>query len=176
MDYFAKGGIDEIDFVLNCGDLKSEKFNLLEPELINIDNVCRQHSVTSKCIVETCYLSSEEKKYMFSFLSERTSIDYIKTSTGYGSAGAQIADVLFWSALRQEELPKGENIIQLSFVGGARTTPLKIKAAGGIRDLETALSFIRCGADRLGMSAGVKVMEAWNDKPAETFTERGEAS
>ena len=100
------------------------------------------------------------------------SLDYIKTSTGFGDDGANLGDVLNWNCRRAEFIDRRSQdllILHDLDVPSGRETPLKIKAAGGIRDLDTALRFIAAGADRLGMSASVKVMEEYNVQPA--FTE-----
>jgi len=164
IEYFGSLGVDEIDFVINVGLLKSELFDNFQAEMRAIDQLCTKHKVVSKCIVETCYLTEDEKTFMYKVLSEYTNIDYIKTSTGYGPTGAQLGDVMKWNAKRQEEIAREEgDLLDLNEVSVIRTKPpLKIKAAGGIRDLETALKFIACGADRLGMSASVQVMEEYN--------------
>lgn len=159
----AEAGIHEIDWVLNYADLKS---GLLENVGIEIETMGKQLSergTVTKCIIETCYLGETEKAFMWKALSEYTEVDYIKTSTGFGSEGAQLIDVLNWKALRETEAigPDVGGLIQLTPLTGPRCSPLKIKVAGGIRDLDTALKFIACGADRLGMSASVKVMEEY---------------
>lgn len=171
----ANEGADEIDFVLNYGDLKSGLYERVGTELENVNRVCTEQSVISKCIIEACYLNEDEKRFMFRAINECTTIDYIKTSTGFGTEGAQLVDVLNWNAKRQEWIDKEANsLIQLTPVNG-RKKPIKIKAAGGIRDLETALKFIAAGADRLGMSASVKVMEEWNAQN-QTFAEGEETT
>ncbi len=165
----AKEGVDEIDFVINYGDLRSGLYENVGRELEYMGQACFEHGVTSKCIIETCYLDQDQKDFMFKALNDYTRIDYIKTSTGFGTAGAELADVLNWNARRQEWIKKETGaLIQLTPVSG-RKKPIKIKAAGGIRDLGTALKFIAAGADRLGMSASVKVMEEWGTQP-QTFT------
>ena len=163
--YFAKNGIDEIDFVINYSLLKSGRYDDVGAELKAIDQVCTDHGTVSKCIVETCYLTDDEKKFMYEALWQNTNIDYIKTSTGYGPEGAQLVDVLNWNTRRNQEIIKQQSdLLILHEAPTFRTKgPLKIKAAGGIRDLETALKFIACGADRLGMSASVKIMEEYNN-------------
>ncbi len=173
VQYFANHGVDEIDFVINLSLLKSELFENFQAEMIAIDRVCAEYNTVSKCIVETCYLTEDEKTFMYKVLSEHTNIDYIKTSTGYGSDSAQLGDVLKWNAKQKEEIAKAEgDLLILHETSTIRTKPpLKIKAAGGIRDLDTALKFIACGADRLGMSASVKVMEEFSARSSD-FTEK----
>ncbi len=148
VEYFLKGGIDEIDFVLGFGELCSLRQDLILQELRIIGDLVHSAGAISKCIVETCYLTETDKRLVFKYIQDNSNIDFIKTSTGFGSAGAQLEDVKMWTEMR------GDSI-------GPR-----IKAAGGIRDLETAMAFIEAGAERLGMGspASVEVMEAYNEK------------
>ncbi len=140
--YFVEHGIDEIDFVLNYGELKNKRFDYIIKELQTMGDICRNGGAISKCIVETCYLTDKEKVAIFHYIKDYAPhIDFIKTSTGFGTAGAQVADVALWNELR-----------------GNAPRPL-IKAAGGIKDLDTARDMIAAGADRLGLSAGVKIMK-----------------
>jgi deoxyribose-phosphate aldolase len=142
--YFVDKGIDEIDFVMNYGDFIWKQFTPVYKELIEIGNYCADNGAVSKCIVETCFLDLQGLNAIFNFIKDETRIDFIKTSTGFSDAGAQVDDVALWNQLR-----------------GDSERPL-IKAAGGIKTLEDALTMIEAGANRLGMSASVKVMEEWN--------------
>lgn len=155
--YFVDRGIDEIDFVMNYGDFIWKQFNTVARELIEIGNYCSNNGAVSKCIVETCFLDLQGLQSIFTFIQNETKIDFIKTSTGFSDAGAQVDDIRLWKEMR-----------------GDSDRPL-IKAAGGIRTLEDALAMIEAGADRLGMSASVKVMEEWNARN-QTFTEGEETS
>jgi deoxyribose-phosphate aldolase len=156
--YFVSRGIDEIDFVINYGEIKNKQFSYIIKELQAMGDVCKGSGSISKCIVETCYLTQSEKEMIFNFIKDYApNIDFIKTSTGFGSAGAQIEDVELWAKLR-----------------GEAPRPL-IKAAGGIKTLADAEAMIEAGADRLGMSAGVQVMEELNARQ-NTDTGREEAA
>ncbi|PRR80876.1 deoxyribose-phosphate aldolase [Clostridium vincentii] len=131
-----KNGADEIDMVINLGYVKENRFDLVEDEIRDIRKVCG--SKILKVIIETCFLSEEEKIKMCEVVT-RAGADYIKTSTGFGTGGATKEDL---------ELMKkhvGPNV--------------KIKAAGGVRDLETAELFINIGASRLGTSSVVKIIK-----------------
>jgi len=183
--YFVENDVDEIDFVVNIGLLRSGMYENVGSELEVLGELCKTHKAISKCIIETCYLTSDEKDFMYRALSERTSVNYIKTSTGFGEEGASTGDVWKWNERRQEEISDG--VIEtggglLRLVDANKPTnilrngiPLKIKAAGGISDLRTTLKFIACGADRIGMSASVKVMEEYNAQPT-TFAEGEETT
>ncbi len=128
-------GADEIDMVLNVGYLKSGLIKDVEAELamsrVIAEDVCL------KLILETCYLTDEEI-VLVSQLAMREGFDYIKTSTGFGSAGATLHHVK----------------LMHDTVGDA----VKIKASGGIRDKETAQAFIDAGASRIGTSSGIMIV------------------
>ena len=150
VQYFVDKGIDEIDFVMNYGDFIWKNFNSLTKKKIAIGDYCADNGAVSKCIVETCFLDLEGLGAIFTFIKDETRIDFIKTSTGFSDAGAQIVDIKYWNQLR-----------------GDSERPL-INAAGGIITLEDALAMIEAGANRLGMSASVEVMEEYNAR--QTFT------
>ncbi|MGN1099676.1 MAG: deoxyribose-phosphate aldolase [Christensenellales bacterium] len=132
-------GADEIDYVHNIVELKSGHYGYVKDEMQAIVDVCRKYNKTVKVIFENCYLTDDEKKKLCE-IALQVRPDFIKTSTGFGTGGATVEDV---------RLMKGE-------VGSA----VKVKAAGGIRDLQTALAMIEAGAERIGTSAGVKIVEA----------------
>jgi deoxyribose-phosphate aldolase len=162
--YFADRGIDEIDFVMHYAEWKNAKHDNLLSEIFKIGELCKEKGIVSKCIVETYYLTRAEKLFIFRLLEE-SPVDYIKTSTGYAPEGAQVEDVSFWSRLRESSAEDRVKFLNKT------TVPLKIKAAGGVRTLEDALNLIAAGADRLGMSSSVAVMEAYNNS---TLSEQAE--
>ncbi len=123
-------GADEIDMVINLCDVKNGDWDKVRHEIRALKQACGQRVL--KVIVETCYLTEKEKVMLCHIVTE-AGADYIKTSTGFGSAGATVEDVALF---RQEIGPE-----------------VKIKAAGGIRSLETAEQMMLVGADRLGSSA-----------------------
>ena len=126
-------GADEIDMVINLCDVKNGSFDKVAEEIRQLKKVCGFR--TLKVIVETCFLTKAEKIKLCQIVTE-AGADYIKTSTGFGNAGATVEDVRLFREYT------GENV--------------KIKAAGGIRDIETAEALIEAGADRLGSSALLK--------------------
>ena len=126
-------GADEIDMVINLGWLKDGKYNLISDETEQVRNACKKQIL--KVIIETCFLTEAEKIKMCKIVTE-TGTDYIKTSTGFGTAGATLEDV----RLFKEHI--GKNV--------------KIKAAGGIRDFAAAAEFLAAGADRIGASSLLK--------------------
>ncbi len=147
-------GADEIDYVINIGRLRSGDTVYIEEEMRRIVKVCRAHEKTVKVIFENCYLTTEEKKTMCE-IALRVRPDYIKTSTGFGTPIAGIgmseADRLAAVGATLEDVR-----LMKSIVGNK----IKVKAAGGIRRLEDALAMLDAGAERLGTSAGVKIIEA----------------
>mgnify|MGYP000398684579 FL=1 len=133
----VKNGADEIDMVINIGWLKDGRDEQVLEEIRSVRRACEGKIL--KVIIETCLLTDEEKIRMCKIVTE-SGADFIKTSTGFSKAGATFEDVALFAA----------------HVGPG----VKIKAAGGIRSFADAEEFIRLGADRLGTSRLVKIMEA----------------
>ena len=129
-----ENGADEIDTVINIGHLKDKKYDDILAELKALKEVCGDKIL--KVIIETCLLTDDEKIKMCELVTA-SGADYIKTSTGFSTAGATREDVALFAA------HVGEGV--------------RIKAAGGISSLEDAEAFIRLGADRLGTSRIVKI-------------------
>lgn len=129
-------GADEIDMVIHVGDLKAGNDDKILEEIRAIKKVCGDKIL--KVIIETCLLNEDEKLRMCRIVTE-SGADYIKTSTGFSTAGATREDV----ALMRANV--GKNV--------------KVKAAGGIASLQDAEDFINLGADRLGTSRVVKIIK-----------------
>ncbi|HBI60932.1 MAG TPA: deoxyribose-phosphate aldolase [Lachnospiraceae bacterium] len=129
-------GASEIDMVINIGWLKDKKYELIKEEIRALKAVCGEKIL--KVIIETCLLAEEEKIKMCEIVT-KAGADYIKTSTGFSSAGATFDDVKLFS----------------EYVG----PNVKIKAAGGISSLEDAEKFLLLGADRLGTSRIIRLMK-----------------
>ena len=127
-------GADEIDTVINIGHLKDGKYDEITAELRALKEACGNKIL--KVIIETCLLTDDEKIKMCEIVTE-SGADYIKTSTGFSTAGATREDVKLFA----ENIGEG----------------VKIKAAGGIASLTDAEDFINLGADRLGTSRIVKI-------------------
>ena len=132
-----KNGADEIDMVINIGWAKEKKFDLIKDEILAIKNACGEKVL--KVIIETCLLTDEEKKEMCKIVTEAKA-DFIKTSTGFSTAGATREDIKLFS----ENI--GENV--------------KMKAAGGIASLTDAEDFLNLGATRLGTSRIVSIAKS----------------
>ena len=132
-----KNGADEIDMVINIGDLKDKRYDEILSEINAIKAACDGKIL--KVIIETCLLTEEEKIKMCEIVSA-SDADFIKTSTGFSTAGATKEDV----ALFAKHTTNGK----------------KIKAAGGIASIADAEDFINLGAERLGTSRIVKIAKA----------------
>ena len=130
-------GADEVDMVINIGWAKEGKWDEITAEIAAIKAACKGKLL--KVIIETCLLTDEEKVHLCKCVSD-SGADYIKTSTGFSTAGATFADVELFAA----------NI----------APHVKIKAAGGISSIADAEKFIALGADRLGTSRIVKIAKA----------------
>ncbi|GAA0103681.1 deoxyribose-phosphate aldolase [Paraclostridium sordellii] len=130
-----KNGADEIDMVINLGMVKEKKFNEVTKEIKAIKEACKDKIL--KVIIETCLLTEEEKIQMCKCITDAKA-DFIKTSTGFSTGGATLEDIILFR----------ENI----------GSEVLIKAAGGIKDLDTAKVFIENGAKRLGTSSIIKII------------------
>lgn len=128
-------GASEIDMVVNLGDVKEGNFDKVTEEIKELKKACGDKIL--KVIIETCYLTEEEKIELCHCVTDGGA-DFIKTSTGFGSAGATFDDI----KLFREHIGPG----------------VKIKAAGGIRTYEDIVTYIELGCDRLGCSAAIKVL------------------
>lgn len=126
----VKNGADEIDMVINIGDVKNGSYGRVEREISAVREACRGKVL--KVIVETCYLTEEEKIRLCRIVTD-AGADYIKTSTGFGTAGAKEEDIVLF----REHIGRD----------------VKIKAAGGIRTKESLMAFAELGCDRIGASA-----------------------
>ena len=130
-------GVDEIDVVMNIGKFKDKKYSYVEKELRKIVDLCNK-KVLVKVIIETCYLTREEILKACE-LVYGCGVDYVKTSTGYGSDGAKVEDVQAMKEICKDKL--------------------KIKASGGIKTLAQVEQFILAGAERIGTSSGVNIVK-----------------
>ena len=129
-------GADEVDMVINLGWVKEKRFHDVQTEIHTLKDICDDKIL--KVIVETCFLTEEEKIKMCEVVTA-SGAEYIKTSTGFGTGGATREDVALFAA------HVGENV--------------RIKAAGGIGSFEDAKHFLELGASRLGTSRLIKIME-----------------
>jgi deoxyribose-phosphate aldolase len=139
-----ENGADEIDMVINVGALKAKDYEEVLYDMKEVKDACIHNSAWKeaklKVIIETCLLTEEEKVKACE-LAVEAGADYVKTSTGFSTGGAKPEDVA---------------LMKQTVAGKAW-----VKASGGIRDLTTAQTMIHAGADRLGTSATVQIMEEY---------------
>ncbi len=128
-------GANEIDMVVNISDVKNHLYDKVEAEIRTLKEACGSHIL--KVIVETCFLTEEEKIAMCEAVT-KAGADYIKTSTGFGTGGATMEDVLLFRA----------------HIG----PDVKIKAAGGVKTREDMEAFLANGCDRIGTSSAVGIL------------------
>ena len=131
-------GADEIDMVINVGALKSGDLGLVERDIDAVTTPCREAGVISKVIIEAALLTDEEKIAACA-IARAAGADFVKTSTGFGPGGATAADV----ALMRRVVGDG----------------MGVKAAGGVRGLESLQALVAAGASRIGASAGVRIVQ-----------------
>lgn len=140
----VENGADEIDFVVNLGFIKSGLWKQVSKEIEQITQKAKtkglelNKDIIVKVIVETCYLTDQEKSKLCQLVKLRGA-DYIKTSTGFGIGGAEIEDIKLFRKIGGESL--------------------KIKASGGIRTAAKVQEMIAAGADRIGTSSGVAILK-----------------
>ncbi len=134
-------GARELDMVMNIGALKSGRVDFVRHDIKRVVEIARKYrNILVKVILETCYLTDEEKVTACK-ITEEAGADYVKTSTGFAPEGARVHDIeLMYRTV------------------GSR---LGVKAAGRIRALDTALNMIRAGATRIGATATEQIMEDW---------------
>ena len=129
-------GANEIDMVINIGKLVEGDSKYVEDEIREIKEAIGENVL--KVIIETCYLN-EEQKMLASELSLKANADFVKTSTGFGTAGATFEDVILMKKM------VGDNA--------------EVKASGGVKSYETAEKYIELGATRLGTSSGIDIIK-----------------
>ena len=130
----VRNGAEEIDMVINIGKVKDGDYNYVSDEIKAVRKACEGKIL--KVIIETCLLTEEEKIELCKIVSQ-SGADFIKTSTGFSKGGATHDDIVLMKK---------------------HSFGIKIKAAGGIKDVDTAIDFINCGADRLGTSSLLKML------------------
>lgn len=131
-------GASVLDMVINVSRLKSGDYDEVRRDIAEV--VTATPNVEHKVILETCYLTQQDKLTACRLVVE-AGADYVKTSTGFGPAGATVEDV---------------RLMKTAVAG-----QVKVKASGGIRDWKTAQAMLEAGADRIGTSASLKIMEEW---------------
>ncbi len=133
----VESGAQEIDMVINVGALKENDLQYVENDIKAVVDAVDSKAIV-KVIIETCLLTDEEKVTACK-LAKKAGADFVKTSTGFSTGGATAEDVALMRKIVGESMG--------------------VKASGGIRDYETAVTMIRAGASRLGTSATVKIVK-----------------
>jgi len=134
-----ENGADEIDMVINISDVKNNDYTTVKTEIQVLKQIVGDKIL--KVIIETCYLTMGEKVMLCDVITE-AGADYIKTSTGFGTAGATLDDINLFKANIGKDV--------------------KMKAAGGIRTREDMIAFLEAGCSRLGTSSAVKILSGEN--------------
>ncbi len=133
-------GATEVDMVINLRALQAGQTDLVAREIEGMVSICKPQEILCKTILETCYLTDEQKRTVCQ-IARDAGVDFVKTSTGFGTDGATVEDVRLMHEIAAPQVA--------------------VKASGGIRDLKTALAMIEAGATRIGTSSGVKILEAF---------------
>lgn len=134
-----ENGANEIDYVINITELKNKNYDYIEKEMSEMVAICHKNSVLIKVIFENTYLTNEEITTVAQ-IAKKVKPDFIKTSTGFGPSGAKVEDVKLMKSV------VGDDVL--------------VKAAGGIRNSDDFIAMISAGADRIGTSSGIKIIEA----------------
>lgn len=132
-------GANEIDYVINITELKNKNYDYIEKEMSEMVELCHSNSVLIKVIFENTYLTDEEIAEVAK-IAKKVRPNFIKTSTGFGPSGAKVEDVKLMKSIVEDDV--------------------LVKAAGGIRNSDDFLAMISAGADRIGTSSGVKIINA----------------
>ena len=137
----VEDGVGEVDMVINITDVKNGDFDKVTEEIRSLKQAVGDRIL--KVIIETCYLTKEEKIAMCKAVTEAEA-DYIKTSTGFGTAGATMEDILLFK----------------EYIG----PHVKMKAAGGVKSVEDMEAFLEAGCDRIGTSSAISLIQGQNVK------------
>lgn len=139
-------GAVELDMVLNIGRLLSLDYEYVEKDIKNVTSLAHEKDVLVKVILENCYLTDELIKKTC-LITERANADFVKTSTGFGTGGAEIKDVKLMRDTVSESV--------------------KVKAAGGVRTLDRLIEMKKAGASRIGATATRKILEDAKEREAQ---------
>ncbi|QAT43320.1 deoxyribose-phosphate aldolase [Aminipila luticellarii] len=142
-DWACEAGADEVDMVINVGALKEGRYEYVRDEICTVEAMAYEHDAIVKVILETCLLTDEEIVKACE-LAVEAGAEFVKTSTGFSTGGTTEHHVALMKKTVGEEA--------------------KVKASGGIRDLQNTLKMIEAGADRIGASASVAIMQDYQKK------------
>ena len=141
-----ENGADEIDYQLNLTEVKAKNWDYVESEMHQITEITHSYHKICKVILETCYLEKEEIKKICE-IATHVQIDFVKTSTGFGTSGAKPEDIQLMKETVQNKV--------------------HVKASGGIRDAKTFKEMVGLGAERIGTSAGVSIVKEFEKEANE---------
>ena len=136
-------GAVELDMVINIGQAIAGEWDAVRDDIAAVTEVAHRGNGLVKVIFENCYLDDDGKARLCAICGE-VGADYVKTSTGYGTGGATVEDI--------------------KLMRRASPSHVKVKAAGGIRDLDTAIAFVELGCERLGLSKSAEILDALADR------------
>lgn len=151
-------GADELDMVINVGEAKNKNFDYVEKDIKAVVDAARKagsevkKKIIVKVILETCYFTDHEVKKAC-IASKNAGADFVKTSTGFGTPKAADGTAL----------PNGASVHHVQLMKKTVGDSMKVKAAGGIRSVRTAQDLIEAGADRLGTSSGLLIIQNWEE-------------
>lgn len=153
-----KNGADEIDMVINFGAARDGCFSLIGSDIAMVVKGSRKEAerlgkkVVVKVIMETCYLDNETLK-LCCLCAKKAGADFVKTSTGFASP----------KGLEGQQLPNGASEFHVRLMRQTVGWDMGVKASGGIRNAKTAIAMIEAGANRIGTSSGVRIIEGWDE-------------
>ena len=153
-----RNGADEIDMVINIGAAVDGRISLVGSDIAFVVKAARDEagklgrSVVVKVIMETCYLDNETLK-LCCLCAKKAGADFVKTSTGFGSP----------KGLEGQMLPNGASEFHVKFMREVVGPDMGVKASGGIRNARTAIAMLKAGANRIGTSSGVRIIESWDE-------------
>jgi deoxyribose-phosphate aldolase len=148
-----KNGATQIDMVINIGKLKSRQHRYVKKDIRSIVKIAHSKGAIVRVICENCYLSKEEKIKAYQ-LAKKAEADFIKTSTGFGKP-------------KDPNISSGATVEDIKLMRATVGPEMGIKAAGGIRTIEDTIEMIKAGANRIGTSSGVKIIEGLKQLCAE---------
>ena len=153
-----RNGADEIDMVVNVGAAIDGRISLVGSDIAIVVKAVREEEaklgkkIIIKVIMETCFLDDETLR-MCCLCAKKAGADFVKTSTGFANP----------KGLEGQQLPNGANPFHVKIMREAVGPDMGVKASGGIRNAKTAIEMIEAGANRIGTSSGVRIVETWNE-------------
>ena len=153
-----KNGADEIDMVINVGAAMDGRISLVGSDIAIVVKAVREldsqlgKKTVIKVIMETCFLDDETLR-MCCLCAKKAGADFVKTSTGFANP----------KGLEGQQLPNGANAFHVKLMREAVGPEMGVKASGGIRNAKTVIEMLEAGANRIGSSSGVRIVENWDE-------------